>query len=78
MTEQEFETLAELIGPRDGAVRNALWAYYVLGLQQVEAAEKAGIKRGPMSRYVKKWNSALTLLSKHDWCVIIKKVTMQH
>lgn len=63
----DFDVLANHIGPRPGPVREALRAYWVDGQSQAKAASNAGVSRPTMSEYVKDWRSALAGLAGLDW-----------
>lgn len=75
MTNDDFNVLADSIGPKPGAVREALRAHFVSGMRQIDAASQAGINRGPMSKYVKIWTEALIKLTGLDWEAIKTEVS---
>jgi predicted DNA-binding protein (UPF0251 family) len=67
LTDKDFEILANQIGPREGAVREALRSYWVNGCTQSAAATGAGISRATMSQYVNAWKAGLEKLATVDW-----------
>lgn len=67
MKNDDFDRLAEAIGPDAGPTREALRHHFVHGLNRSQSAARAGISRPTMTEYASRWVRLIGSLSSIDW-----------